>query len=399
MKSNPIISVLATKNNLAPLAAGNKVDSLAPGQIGIFNYETNLSVDATAIGKANKFYVAVGIDRNGDSTTEDFKYSAGQFLQKNKVEAYTVKCYAPAKEKIIDITNFDAKCDTEYGIKITVGSEQGRVYHGMTPVNKTFMVKTSCCSQIDCTSCPKGDCNELARKFYDAINSDTEKIFKAEFLDYTTTPGTPVIVAPSAVDAWILANTTTVSGVTTTKCLGIRLTSIASGIKKYCGIIADYYANRTIEMSVSLIEGFNCNGKVAIIQNNQVDEGLGADIRVMEYEEGGQIGQPGPYRLSETAGFPLKTFESFVDDNAKYTQVYLRYGNESTSGFQDFVSNLQLMIVIPCADNTTKAGLMTLLDKLTEGKFDALSDDAALCNCVGGGTPAVNQTIDTEGIG
>jgi uncharacterized protein (DUF2345 family) len=48
--TNPVFQVLTTSGNQAPLAAGNRVDSLANGQLGIFNYHTGLSVDGTVPG-------------------------------------------------------------------------------------------------------------------------------------------------------------------------------------------------------------------------------------------------------------------------------------------------------------------------------------------------------------
>lgn len=392
-KLNPIQRVLVATSNTAVLAKDLTINSLTPGKLGFFDYDTNLSVDATNIVNKNRVYIALGVDKTGSGTLEDVYQSGGQFIQKNRISNYSLKCYSPAQPKVMDVTNFKAQCDTEYGIKIQVGSEEGRRMHGMSLVNKTFLVKTSCCKQEDCTSCPEGDCNELAKLLYSAINSDVEKIFKAEFLDYTTTPGTPVIVAPGAVDAWIVANTN-VGTPAVTNCLGLRITTIPSGMRKYCNILADYFQNRSVDMNVSLIAGFSCNGKVTLIQDNKIEEGLGFDIRAIEYSAGGFNGKPGPYRLSTLAGFPLEGFESNVTDTAKYTQVYLNYGNDSVSGFQDFSSNVETLLVFPCANSTALASFLAVMDAYTNGLLDAKVDDGALCNCTG----ATVTNKDTDGL-
>ena len=46
-RNNDVFHLLVTKGNQAVLAKDKKVVELAPGQIGVFNYDTNLSIAAT----------------------------------------------------------------------------------------------------------------------------------------------------------------------------------------------------------------------------------------------------------------------------------------------------------------------------------------------------------------
>ena len=55
--NNKVFQVLVTKGNAAPLAKNLTLDSLQPGQIGVFNASTNLSIDATSPAVKN-FYIA-----------------------------------------------------------------------------------------------------------------------------------------------------------------------------------------------------------------------------------------------------------------------------------------------------------------------------------------------------
>ena len=61
--NNKVFQVLVAKADSAILAAGNTVDDLAVGQIGIFDAETNLSIDKTATNKKN-FYLEVLPNKN-----------------------------------------------------------------------------------------------------------------------------------------------------------------------------------------------------------------------------------------------------------------------------------------------------------------------------------------------
>ena len=61
-RNNDVFHLLVTKGNQEVLAKDKKVTELLPGQIGIFNYDTNLSFDATVATAPRNFYLAVGVD-------------------------------------------------------------------------------------------------------------------------------------------------------------------------------------------------------------------------------------------------------------------------------------------------------------------------------------------------
>ena len=60
--NNKVFQVLVTKGDKALAVAGTKVDVLEDGQLGIFDAKTNLAV----VTPVNKFYLAVGVDTDGD---------------------------------------------------------------------------------------------------------------------------------------------------------------------------------------------------------------------------------------------------------------------------------------------------------------------------------------------
>lgn len=388
--TNPVFQVLVTKGNAALLAAGNKIDALAPGQLGMFNYHTGLSVDGTNLADVRDIFLAVGLDRDGDTVMDDVLKSAGQMIQRENIRGYNVKCYAPAQPKIIDITGFKANCETDYAIKVELRNQLGYLLNGYNQVAKTFVIKTGCCTQEECTSCPQGDCNELAIRMVEAINSDPEGYLIGETIGFD---GEDWVVVTDT-EAWIADEDN--AG----KCLGIRITTSPLALKKFCSINPLYFTPRGTDMVVSLVEGFECNGSQETIQDLKYEEGSGYDIAQLEYEAGGWNGKPGVYRLSTLAGMPLTSFESYVDQSAKYTVMNLHYDQFSVGGWLEYLNNLLTIIAVPCADTTTRASLATFMDRVTAGKFDQMASDIALCDCNGTNTPtsAINN-VANDGIG
>src|SRR3990172_10216303 len=102
--NNDVFKVLVTKNNAVVLAAGGTVDTLSPGQIGIFDKNTELSIDGTAPVK--DFFIAVGIDKDGDTVTDDINVSAGQLIQARNIKNYSFRPHTAGRPQILELTGF-----------------------------------------------------------------------------------------------------------------------------------------------------------------------------------------------------------------------------------------------------------------------------------------------------
>lgn len=181
-KENPILQVLPTLGNQAMLTAGNRVTDLHNGQLGIFNYHTGLSVDGTALANCKDIFIALGIAKaGGTAIADDIRKSAGQMIQTSRQNALTAKGYVPEIEKVIEITNFIAKCETEYAIKLTFTNQRIYRLNGYTQFTKTFNYTTGCCAPTtDCTDCSNsGDCVELAVGLVTNVNADADSIVTA----------------------------------------------------------------------------------------------------------------------------------------------------------------------------------------------------------------------------
>lgn len=374
--NNPVFQVLVPTGDQDVLAAGSTVTSLAVGQIGVFSATTGLSLDATTIVNERAIFLAVGVDTTGGSTLNSVNTSAGQSIPRNDLTDYSFRCYNPEQPNIIDITDFtNVECETTYSFKIEFrGNSQQYQMYGFNQFTKVFSVTTPCCGP-GC-DCPSGDCNKLAELFVNAVNADKDGIVLANYLDYTTTPGSPVIVTDPA--TWILNHPG--------KCLGVRLTDIPSKVYTYCNIPLRYYKMVQFLMIVSLIDDLSCEAVATTFQIPSFGEGQGKDIGWLEYEAGGYNGRPGPYRVGEMAGTAIGNFERFSTNAGIYNQLNLHYSPESVGGWAEYKNKMNTIVVAECTTggsaNNTFDTLLPVLDAFFESQgFKPLAGALANCDC------------------
>lgn len=458
---NPVFQVLVTKGDQSILAAGNPITSLADGQIGVFSSETGLSIDsAVAVNNINNVFIAVGHIVDGAAAVNELTKSAGQSIQTRNVRAYTSRCYSKAQAQIVDITDFKAKCDTDYAIKLSFSNQDIYRSFGYNRFGKTFAFRSSCCTE-ECNACPEGSCYEVVTSFVSQFNADPDGLFTASIfvnkivatvntaptadgtisitvgteafdvaiLDADTTTGvatkiaaainasatsnyqassalgvitiykkavtsgsTSTFVLVSAGGTGITVNAIAATNPTVTAaelatliltydeiCAGIRLTSNIEAVKTYCAINLNYLYPRGTSIEVSLIEGFSCNGVVTAVQELAFEEGSGYDVAQQEYIAGGWNGRGGIYRVSELAGMQVNPITIFADKTGKYLQFHITYDHMSVGGWQEYLNNLQTTIAVPCADTTTRAALVAVLDRIFSVNFSPLAGDVALC--------------------
>ncbi len=375
--NNPVAQIMATKGDQSPMAINKRITELAVGQIGVFNADTGLSLSvASPVADATNFFIAVGVDRDGDTVLDDVIRSAGDYIQMANIKNISYRCYSPAQPQIWDITNFVANCNTQYSINFKLNVEAAYVTYGFNLPGKTFAYVTDCCD--DCgVGCPSGDCNELALGLLTAINADTDNLFIANYLDYTTDPDVPVVVEDDAYAAWVadVAN----AG----KCLGLRITTIATKLAAFVnGINLKYDYPRVPTLIISLIEGFSCNGDVEEFQTAIHSQGDGYDMLKLESDDAGNNANgKGPFRTSQLIGVPFQNYESTIDSTGIYAQFTITYGIKSSNGGArtDEMTNLETTVIIPCADTTTRTGFIALMDALYLGKFPPLAATNAAC--------------------
>ena len=382
-RNNDVFQVLVTKGNQAVLAAGNEVTDLLPGQAGVFSFESNLSIDGTV--PTRNFYVAVGLDEDGDGVTDNIRKSAGSHIQTRNIAFYSYRPFEAGRPMILEFKDFKTKCGEQYGIAIEFRNQQIYRTQGYVQFKVNYVVEGICCDGCS-TGCESGDDNLVAKKLVDAINNDPRGFVKAEMFNTTTN------AVVTDYDAFVAANlaVNTDSNLANDVKLGIRLTSIPQKINKYMGIDTKYFHMRETFLVPSKLIGFECNGEFSVKQTAKVTQGLGYDIQYLEYLAGGWNGNPGPYRTYRVNGL-AKPITYVAETNTQYGILALTYDQFSIGGWLEYLNNEASIIAIPQADSVTRASLLGVIDKLAKlSNFDALADDAAGYNVA---------TPETDGLG
>ena len=369
-RNNDVFQVLVTKGNQAVLAAGNEVTDLLPGQAGVFSFESNLSIDGTV--PTRNFYVAVGLDEDGDGVTDNIRKSAGSHIQTRNIAFYSYRPFEAGRPMILEFKDFKTSCGEQYGIAIEFRNQQIYRTQGYVQFKVNYVVEGICCGGCS-TGCQSGDDNLVAKKLVDAINNDPRGFVKAEMFNTTTN------AVVTNYDAFVAANlvVNTDANPTNDVKLGVRITSIPQKINKYMGIDTKYFHMRETFLVPSKLIGFECNGEFSVKQTAKVTQGLGYDIQYLEYLAGGWNGNPGPYRTYKVNGL-AKPITYVAETNTQYGILALTYDQFSIGGWLEYLNNEASIIAIPQADSVTRASLLGVIDKLAKlSNFDGLVDDAA----------------------
>ena len=382
-RNNDVFQVLVTKGNQAVLAAGKEVTDLLPGQAGVFSFESNLSIDGTI--PTRNFYVAVGLDEDGDGVTDNIRKSAGSHIQTRNIAFYSYRPFEAGRPMILEFKDFKTSCGEQYGIAIEFRNQQIYRTQGYVQFKVNYVVEGICCDGCS-TGCESGDDNLVAKKLVDAINNDPRGFVKAEMFNTTTN------AVVTDYDAFVATNlvVNTDADLTNDVKLGVRITSIPQKINKYMGIDTKYFHMRETFLVPSKLIGFECNGEFSVKQTAKVTQGLGYDIQYLEYLAGGWNGNPGPYRTYKVNGL-AKPITYVAETNTQYGILALTYDQFSIGGWLEYLNNEASIIAIPQADSVTRASLLGVIDKLAKlSNFDELADDAASYNVA---------TPKTDGLG
>ena len=380
-RNNDVFHLLVTKGNQAVLAKDKKVTELAPGQIGVFNYDTNLSITAADPAPKN-FYMAVGVDA-GDGTTGDIMKSAGSHVQGKNIAFYSFRPYTPGRPMKVVLKDFTANCDTQYGVKIELRNQDIYMTQGYVQFTKTYAMKTSCCN--DCVpTCPSGDANEITKQLLINVANDPTGLVKARALARQ-----PLVVATHGVSkAYAKGEVVTDADLTAIMVFNKTKTAIAdmvftdiefetvgSKANDFNSVNLDYKGTRQTVAIITKVDGFECTGVVETTQTAVFEEGAGYDLKQMEYFTKGWT--ESPYRVSTVNS--LADNRTFNTDAAqKYDVFALTYDQFSLGGWLEYFHNQATVLAIPTADATTRAGIVAILDKIAVAQaFEPLADDSA----------------------
>lgn len=402
-RNNDVFQVLVTKDNQALAAAGTSVADLSPGQIGVFDFNSNLAVDGTT--QVKNFYLAVGLDTDGDGVTDDIAKSAGSHIQNRNIRYYSFKPHSAGQPLQVALTGYTADCETEYGIKLELRNQEIYRTQGYNQFTKTYSIVTSCCDGCDPT-CPSGDANEITKQLKENINNDPAGLVVAEATARqaltAATHGTSVdyaagdVMTDADVDA-LMAFNAEQADPSTYVYTDLLITTVTQKIHAFCDVNLMYFYPRETFANITKIAGFKCNGTVETVQELAFEEGSGYDVKQQEYFAKGWT--ESPYRVSTLNGVAdYKTYNAVATE--KYDIFALTYDQFSVGAWLEYLNNEATIIAVPEADTVTRDALAGVLDLLLEGHgFDELADDAAASDV---DPEVVEQVVDkteaTDGI-
>ena len=203
-RNNDVFQVLVTKGNQAVLAKDKKVTELLPGQIGAFDFDTNLSIDATTTAIPRNFYFAVGLDVDATGATTDIAKSSGSHVQGKNVVHYSFRPHTPGAPQKVVLKDYTAYCETEYGIKIELRNQEIYATQGFNQFTKTYSTVTGCC---DCAApCDIKDANQITRGLFINVSNDESGYLKARIV--ARQPIVAATVANAAIPTNIAAGAT-----------------------------------------------------------------------------------------------------------------------------------------------------------------------------------------------
>ena len=400
-RNNDVFHLLVTKGNQAVLAKDKKVTELLPGQIGIFNYDTNLSFDATVATAPRNFYLAVGIDA-GNGTTGDIMKSAGSHVQGKNIAFYSFRPYTPGRPMKVLLKDYVANCETEYGIKLELRNQEIYRTQGYNQFTKTYTMKTSCCDGCEPT-CPSGDANEITKQLFINISNDPSGLVKANIkpragavLPSGVTVDANGNLTLAQVDTIMAANaaqTNPANFVYT----DLEIETVPQTIQDFSAVSLNYMYPRQTVAILTKVGDFKCSGTVATTQTAVFEEGAGIDVKQLEYQAKGWT--ESPYRVSTVNGVADNRIY-ITDASGKYDVFALTYDQFSLGGWLEYFHNQASIIAIPTADTVTRNGLAAILDKVAVAQsFEPLADDAAAAIV----DPAVierttDKSVPTDGI-
>ena len=400
-RNNDVFHLLVTKGNQAVLAKDKKVTELLPGQIGVFNYDTNLSFDATVAAAPRNFYLAVGIDA-GNGTTGDIMKSAGSHVQGKNIAFYSFRPYTPGRPMKVLLKDYVANCETEYGVKLELRNQEIYRTQGYNQFTKTYTMKTSCCDGCEPT-CPSGDANEITKQLYININNDTSGLVKANIKPRAGA----VLPSGVTVDAngnLTLAQVDTIMAANAAQTdpakfvyTDLEIETVPQTIQDFSAVSLNYMYPRQTVAILTKVGDFKCSGTVATTQTAVFEEGAGIDVKQLEYQAKGWT--ESPYRVSTVNGVADNRVY-ITDASGKYDVFALTYDQFSLGGWLEYFHNQASIIAIPTADATTRNGLAAILDKVAVAQnFEPLADDAAAAIA----DPTVierttDKTVTTDGI-
>lgn len=363
INANPVTSVLFPTGDL--LSAGDGLEDLGVGDVGIFDADTNLAINAGGAPSVREFYIAVGVDTTGDGTVDYVAKSAGESIQVSNVNNYASQCYSECTAQVSEFEGYSVTCDNDYIVKLVVTDPEGFINYGYEPVYKSFVVRTSACE--DCEDCGEGSCQQFALDLQTAINDDPEGLFTVNLYNITdSSRATPLN------EAQVLALET---------CPVVEITGNCGQIKDFCKIPENYTFPRGTKMEVTFPDWDTPVPEVVVTQELSYEEVAAYDAKFKEYNAHGFNGSY--YRLTKSGVQFGPAYQT--DLSAEYIAINLGNAFHSHSNPSVLRNGATTTIYMNCdeGDGASAEDVATVLDALLPN-FAGQASDIGDCDCIPG---------------
>lgn len=361
--TNNVFQVLVTKGNSPVLPQNQTLDDLVVGQIGVFNAETNQSIDGSKAVK--DFYLAVGNAEGAGTVKEEISFSAGRNIPTLGISEYNFRGHTAERPQIFQIKDYkNVQCNAEYFIRLEFRNSVIYRTQGPNQFTKAFTVKTS--TYANCGASGAEGAQELTKLFLTEMQANAQGLFKVEAIDAAGA------VIQGDFNTWAAANPTVSPG--------LQITALSLKDSKFNEVPNLHYYPRLNVIIPALGDTLAAIAKIEYVQDGAAEEGSGTDVRFKEYIAGGWNSRPKRYRIIDGVG-NAQGYKYYSDPGVKYDLINLQYVKKDPGSTFDFINTLNTLVAIPEADTATRDSLLGVLDKIaiTQG-FDALADDAALAS-------------------
>ena len=371
MRHNDVPEILFPTN--ATIAAvGTEVTALLPGQLGIFSENTGKAI----LKPTENFFIAVGLDNDGDGVTDDVRKSAGRNIQPGNILYATKQDYVAPVNQVVTITDIDVKCGNSFGIKIEARNEQIYNVQGTVQYRESFVAKADNCDSCADNVCEEANIAKLVQDIVLQAKLGKDQFYKVEAIDVSGTVLNKVQVAAQVAATDALADKSKQIKI------GIRVLAIAGKVQQFANVNLDYVAARQTQVLVSTVGALTNKAVVKEVTALVYEQGTGYDVRELEFQTiGFREGNTGAYRIGAITGLPNEVaYES--DLKKKYTVFTLAYDHKHRNG--SWLQYDNALATYFALENTNTAGITTvnaLLSKLVEVK-DNLADDGDLSGVV-----------------
>lgn len=341
-QGHDIFKVFVAKKDGVILTAGKKLKEVLPGEVYIFDADTNLSV--ANLNATSRFFLA---------TNNDGKIvkSTNRWIDKDNIKSISVAEPRDAVNKKVTFKDFKIFCNKDYSLRVDATNAL-TMFEMRTNTDSASLVASS----VDCGNCGQSDpCKEInpIPVVFEMLRNKERltfvKVYATARANITGVNGITGTVNANTIltEAQLkLINTHNKTKTNPDDFVKVNLVFEAVPLPKDDNQ-EGYLFPRNTDFTISPSESFLGNGVFEEVKN-VVEQGSGFDVQHLEYKQTLE----GSYRYSD---FGHRTFhpKMYANPTEKYVQFSLRYGHktEVTSHLYDHTA--EVVIALPSTSNTT----------------------------------------------